>query len=208
MSNTAPLRVLRSAGITSVGMSLAAGAHVAGGGVLPTPALMAGLGVILLVPAAALSGRRFSLSTLAGLLGLGQVALHGALASLSTPGRCAPVMAAQHLRDDAAPCAGPAAGLAPAQSHLSGLPDTVLMLPAHAGAVLLTILVLAKGDAALFHLRAWLRPLLTLPRTADLPVHRQAPVWTQPDASRPARRLDHNGLRGPPLPRFPVTATP
>lgn len=201
MGNTAPLRVLRSAGITSAGMSLAAGAHVVGGGVLPSPALMVGLGVILLVPAAAMSGRRFSFSTLAGLLGLGQVVLHGAFASLSTPGRCAPVTAAQHLRHDTAPCAGPAAGLAPAQSHVAGLPDTVLMLPAHAGAVLLTILVLAKGDAALFHLRAWLRPLLTLPRTADLPVHRPAPVWTQSAAPRPTRRLNHNGLRGPPPPR-------
>ncbi|MCB5293386.1 hypothetical protein BJQ90_02834 [Arthrobacter sp. SO3] len=89
-------------------------------------------------------------------------------------------------------------------SHLtdSGL-DTqlsLLMLAGHTLATLLCALLLAKGEAALWSLAAWLRPLFRLPApvTPDAVVAPAAAGWRTESAPLPWRNLRRDCRRGPP----------
>ncbi|MHA7155992.1 hypothetical protein [Arthrobacter sp. TMN-50] len=204
MYSSGLLRVPRSLGITAAIFSIAAGAHVLSGGVLPPPGILAALGAVSVVPVAALSGRRFSFLMLIALMGAGQISLHGAFTALSLPGRCLPSVSAGLPHHEPVSCAGSAQAL---PGYVVEHPAGFIFI-AHLAAVLLTALVLAKGDEALFGIRQWLAPLLNilrpvalLPTGAPRLVARRTPVII-----RPARRMYHFELRGPPSSMNPATA--
>ncbi|WP_115786763.1 hypothetical protein [Arthrobacter silvisoli] len=162
MTTRASFRLLRTGTIAAVTLGLAAGGHLAGGGMLPQPAILLGLCALTVLPVAVATKFRLSFPVLAGLLGAGQAGLHWAFHALSA--------------------AVPFAGRAPsghAGHGLNPLPlmtghfmtppgtqaaaDDWQMFAAHALATLATAAVLARGERALWALAAWLRPLVELP---------------------------------------------
>jgi hypothetical protein len=201
----ARLRVLRSLAVVATVMALAAGAHVAGGGPLPAPVIMLGLGVLCLVPVTMLSSRRFSLPALSGVVGGGQFLLHQAFTVLSLSASCLPPAAetrGHHTHVTSLACRLPGA---PAAGHAISDAAGVLMFAAHALATAAIVLMLARSEEALWLLTAWLRPLVLLLRPAAVPAIRlrrgiDGPVF------RPAAAVcPHvHGLRGPPSRRAPV----
>jgi hypothetical protein len=141
---------------------------------------------------------RLGFPALAALLGGGQLALHEVFSAFSSPGT-------HQGSGTAAPHESHFAGagiLAPAADHLAGAAETAgpLMLSAHILATLASALLLAKGEAALWALAAWLRPLVALPQpvTCD---DGTPPVVAFPPAAvplRPWRNLRQDSRRGPP----------
>ena len=198
MSGMNRLRLPRSAAVTAVSMALTAGAHVTGGGTLPAPGIVLALGALLLVPAAALSARRFSLRLLAVLVGSGQILLHQAFTALSTPAACLPHgtrITAHHVHVTSLAC--PPA-LPPTGEGLPALTDPP-MAAAHALATAATVILLARSEEALWLLTAWLAPLTSLPRPALFPVPGTRSAVRGP-VFRPFSRvcLQVHRLRGPP----------
>lgn len=199
MPATARLRILRSLAVVAVVMALAAGAHVAGGGSLPAPAVMLGLGVLCLVPVTMLSSRRFSFPMLSGLVGGGQFLLHQAFTAMSLSAACLP--SAGETRGHHAHVASLACQLpgSPAASHVINDAAEVLMFGAHALATAATVLMLARSEEALWLLTAWLRPLVLLLRPTPMPSVRLrqgigGPVFRPTAAVCPYV----HGRRGPP----------
>jgi len=207
---TDPFRLLRAGAATVVILALAAGAHVAGGGSLPVPVLLAALGAFTLAGVSITSGRRFRPASLFLVLGAGQIGLHGAFMLLA-PGGCPPDLASAHAGGhhggvhpaataaaaaclpDGADGTGPAAALFTGQ-HGAG-PAFFL---AHLAAVALTAWVLARGEDALHATVAWLRPLFRLPVPARLPATRAAAIAGPASAAVPTRYSTARPLRGPP----------
>ena len=158
----ASFRLFRTGLIGSVIVALAAGGHLAGGGRLPEPAILAALCAVALIPVAVLTRFRLSFPVLTGLLGAGQAWLHWTFGALS---------AAVPVRiPDPGPSGHPAhtaTGFAPGMmgQAMAG-PDAVMdgaMFAAHAVATLGTALLLARGERALSALASWFRPLMHLP---------------------------------------------
>lgn len=193
----APFHAFRSGIISLVIVLLAAGAHVAGGGELPTaPVLIA---LIALTALATTLATRFKLNvvTLVTLLGAGQLALHEAFTALGPIVAAAPGTS-HHLGAETPP---PALDIASAHVHeLSGT-FGVLMLLAHAVAVVGSAILLAKGEDALWQLAAWLRPLLALPTLVFRPDAGASPIAVGAPTifiPRPWRNLRQDSRRGPP----------
>jgi hypothetical protein len=82
----ASFRLFRTGLIGSLVIGFAAGGHLAGGGQLPSAAILAALFAVTLVPVAALTRFRLSGPALAALLGAGQLWLHWALDALGGAG--------------------------------------------------------------------------------------------------------------------------
>jgi hypothetical protein len=190
--------VLRAGGVAGAVLALAAGAHLAGGGELPGPALLLAVAVVLGALTLLLAGRRFSWPVLSGLLGGGQVALH-------------------ELFDT---CSGVSAQTVAVVSHghhqslvawgdvSSGAESaTPAMTLGHVLATAVTTLVLLHGEHVLWSLWAWLRPLVrVLLRLLRFVVARpvQYPAATVPRPRSVVRRRVRR--RGPP--GVPALATP
>jgi hypothetical protein len=197
MTTRAPFRVFRSGLIGSIIVGLAAGGHLAGGGLLPAPAILAALCAVALLPVAALTRFRLSFPVLAGLIGAGQAWLHWSFSALSagTPMVPAPMVQGH---------AGHAASALPPEVFSSAMTVPVagtdsLMLAAHAAATLGTAVLLARGERALSALAAWLRPLVRLPEPVTIVPVRvpgPAPAPAILPMDRPGRRLPTR--RGPP----------
>lgn len=196
-----PFHSLRAAMVAAMIVTLAAGAHMAGGGELPVPGIM--LAVLALTGMAATAATRLRLNfpAMAALLGTGQLVLHEAFSAFSAP---------------AAPKLDSVPGHHPATASLAGFPlETAgaahlhqldsswaasLMFGGHALATLACALLLAKGEAALWSLAAWLRPLVHLPEAA-MPHAVAAPAaagWPADSAPLPWRNLRPDCRRGPP----------
>lgn len=169
----APLRFWRSGVITACGLGVAAAAHTAGGGNLPPVQVMLLLAVLCLCPVTLLARRQLRMPAMAGILGAGQAALHAAFTALSGPSaHCTDAAVAAHGHHAAAvpECAagvGYAAGAVTAGA-VAGLPAPV-MLMAHLLAVAVTAVLLARGEAALWQVRAWLAPLAAVVHPVVLP---------------------------------------
>ncbi|MEV8146678.1 hypothetical protein AB0O52_00845 [Arthrobacter sp. NPDC080073] len=197
MTTRASFRILRTAVIGSLILGLAAGGHLAGGGRLPEPAILAALCALTVLPVAVLTRFRLSMPVLTALLGAGQAWLHWAFHALSdgaAPGT--PVLSghAGHASGALAPAAFGAAAPAP------GAGNELQMFAAHAAATLATALVLARGEQALSALAAWLRPLVQLPAAPAM----QTPRLPGPSYVPAVLRVDRPGLRlpsrrGPPV---------
>ncbi|MDI2033297.1 hypothetical protein [Paenarthrobacter nitroguajacolicus] len=191
----APFHALRSGAIALVIVALAAGAHVVGGGLLPTAPVL--LALLALTALASTLATRFKLSfvAMAALLGSSQVLLHEAFTALAPVGGAAP-NGTHHLETVPLPSLDPAAHL-----HELGTTLGVLMLIAHIAATVGSAIVLAKGEDALWQLAAWLRPLVSLPTLLFRPDAGASPVAVgAPDVfiPRPWRNLRQDSRRGPP----------
>ena len=188
----APFRFPRAAAFTAAMFALAAGAHVLAGGSLPQPAIVAGLVALMLAPVMILSKIRFNAPGMIGLLSAGQLVLHEAFSALSASTGFTPVDGG-HLHSGAQ-----AHPLAVAVMPEHAAAPSALMLVLHAAATLATAIVLARGEAAVWALAAWLLPLvriLTALVSPDWPHLPAAPAIVVPSRWRNLRLPD---LRGPP----------
>ncbi|MFE4195561.1 hypothetical protein ACFRJ9_06835 [Paenarthrobacter sp. NPDC056912] len=194
MKTSASFRLLRTAVIASLIFGLAAGGHLAGGGALPDPAILLGLCALTVLPVAILTKFRLSFPALAGLLGAGQAWLHWAFHSLSAaPAGAAPVSGHGHH------AAGPMLAAFGSGNHVQAPADDWQMFAAHALATIVTAVVLARGERALWALTAWLRPLMKLPEPCVIVPARVPGPCTPPivlPRDQLARRIP--ARRGPP----------
>ncbi|NUP58873.1 MAG: hypothetical protein HOQ06_05285, partial [Pseudarthrobacter sp.] len=138
-----------------------------------------------------------SFPAVGALLAGGQLALHELLTAFSAPVPTGPPAPHSHGAALAGlPGFAPIAELAgPANPGLAPL-----MLATHAAATLGCALLIAKGDAALWTLAAWLRPLAGLPRpAAPVPAPRFRGLFVPlPRPRQPWRNLRQDSRRGPP----------
>ena len=128
------------------------------------------------------------------LLGAAQWGLHEAFLLTSAVAACGPVAGNFHSTHSGASTAC----LVP-----SVLEAGPAMLAGHVLAVLVTALVIARAEAALWLALQWLRPLLGLVRPAPLPAAVRALL---PAADHPVlvwRRLRRDRVRGPPAATVP-----
>jgi hypothetical protein len=201
MKHHAPLRLLRALTVTSLTVGLAAGGHVAGGGNLPAPMITLALAALVLVPVTWLTRRELSFTTLLGLLGAGQLVLHEAFTTLSVSAVCQSPMSGgshHHAGTSSLQCL-PTAAAAGMDTHTAAAVDPVAMLIGHALAVLATAWFLRRGEASLWQLLAWMRPLVRVLRPAVIPVAGPRTFARNPVfIPAPWRNLRLHSLRGPP----------
>lgn len=190
---SAPFRFPRAVAVSAAIFTLAVAAHVIAGGSLPEPAIVFGLMVLTLAPVMLLTRVRISGAVMALLLGSAQVVLHGAFNALSMSTGFSPA-AGEHIHSVGS-------SLPVAASLMVGhtADPGALMLVLHAAATLLTALVLARGETALWALAAWLRPLIRL--LTGIVIHPLPPLSAWPDVVIVSRwrSLRLPALRGPPF---------
>lgn len=193
----APFHLLRASSVATVILTLASGAHLAGGGQLPAPAILLAVLALTTLGSTTATRLRLNFPAMAALLGGGQLALHEVFTAFGSAGAAAPGAASPHT--------GHLAGadlLAPAVGHLhsADAASGPLMLAAHTLATLACSFLLSKGEAALWALAAWLRPLAALPRAVAVdavpPAFVSFPTAAAP--RRPWRNLRQDSRRGPP----------
>ncbi|MDQ0632855.1 hypothetical protein QFZ40_000764 [Arthrobacter pascens] len=207
----APFRFPRAAAVAAAIFGLAAGAHMLSGGSLPGPEISFGLLALVLAPVMILTKIRITAPVMILLLGSSQLILHGAFDALSVDALSVHGMPVHAL-------SGPA-GLTPSSGHLHGVsllspaPLTApleaaqtaasgaLMLILHAAATVITALVLARGEAALWALAAWLRPLIQLLAALFVPAWPRLPLPAPVVIPSRWRTLRLPALRGPPRSR-------
>lgn len=194
----APFHFLRAASVATGILTLAAAAHAAGGGELPAPGIL--LAVLALTALACTTATRLRLNfpAMTLLLGAGQVVLHEVFTVSSAAGLSGgpAVPDLHHVSSAASPIIGTAAGHFHQPDSLAG----TLMLLAHALATATCALLMAKGEAALWALAAWLRPLVRHPE-AVRPDAGPRPAVPGPPQVAPFRRwrnLRQHSRRGPP----------
>lgn len=206
---------------SAVVASLAAGAHAAGGGHLPSLTLLAALGSLVLLAVAVLSRWHLRLSTLLPVLAGIQAALHGALSFLAPGATSAvvnPAWAHGYAHDAVVNGAVAHAAQAPfalvmssplAHDHAAAaLPGMFATMPAmlvlHAVATVVTALVLVGADGAARRTACWSRavlPLIASPTVGPVAAVRRVVVAE----AAPGFVLIARGLvtsrphRGPPL---------
>ena len=190
-------RMLRAAVVSLVVLLLSAGAHLGGGGILPHPGVLLGLGALTMLSVTVLAKRRLRLPALLTVLGGGQFALHhafGLLSSTATTMVCHPD--ATHSGHSAAlSCA---LGSTEIQSHAHAGGINIAMFAAHAIATLATAMLIARGEEALGAVARWLRPLFTVLQPSPIdPPARITPVLTVPRLHAVAFLISPP-LRGPP----------
>ena len=193
-----PFHALRSAMVATTIVALAAAAHVIAGGELPIPGILAAILALTGLAATAATRLKLNAVALTGLLGTGQVVLHEAFSAFSGP-------AIEADGGSPAPAHHPGPALIPHPAgHLdhheldSGL--ALWMFAGHALATLICALPLARGEAALWALAAWLRPLVRLPEPVPVPptAARVLPLRDEPALPLPWRNLRRDCRRGPP----------
>ena len=197
----APFHALRSALVALTVLSLAAGAHTLAGGQLPSPGILLALLALTGLASTTATRLKLNLPALAGLLGAGQLVLHEAFTAFSAAALAAAVPGpAGDLAHHSVPVPLPAGADSPLAA--SGLDPglSLLMLAGHALATLLCAFLLARGEAALWSLAAWLRPLLRLPAPAmpDAVAVPAAAGWPAESVPLPWRNLRRDCRRGPP----------
>ena len=189
---TAPFRFPRAVAFTAAMFALAAGAHVLAGGSLPGPAIFAGLFTLVLAPVMILANIRITAPVIAALLGAGQLVLHEAFNALSASAGFTPAPGA-HLHGTG-PLPLSAGALMPEHAAAPG----ALMLILHVAATLATALVLARGEAAVWALAAWLRPLIRILAAVVIPDWPHLPAPQVIVVPSRWRNLRLPALRGPP----------
>lgn len=188
----------RSFLVTGMAVFLAAAAHAAGGGGMPPVMLLLALAVILLPPVVLLARRQLSFPVLACVLAAGQLLLHTAFSLVPAASGCAAAGPAVHAHHAAAaPGRRPAGHAGEQLAEAAG--NGWQMSAAHLAAVVLTAVLLARGEDALWQLLTWLRPLARIPAPATLPA--PAPtLFTVREADALPTGTDRcvHRLRGPP----------
>lgn len=189
---SAPFRFPRTVAFTVAIFALAAGAHVLAGGFLPEPPIFAGLVALVLAPVMILSKIRITAPVMALLLGAGQLALHEAFNALSVSAESASVSAG-HLHGT-----GPVFPSGEALMPVHTVAPGALMLVLHVAATLVTALVLARGETAVWSLAAWLRPLIRILTAVVIPDWPHHPAPSVIAIFSRWRSLRLPALRGPP----------
>lgn len=192
----APFRLLRTAVVAAAVISLAAGAHILAGGQLPPAPLMAALTALTALGVVLVTKWEMTTLSLAAVLAAGQAVLHEAFSTLSgspTPPSNAPAL---HVHETVV--RAPAASAGPElHRHLpADLDPPTLTL--HVIAILATAILLARGEAALWALAAWLRPLAGISVVRILSLPRQPLPAPRTVTLRRWRVLRRPPLRGPP----------
>jgi hypothetical protein len=207
-------RIARAAAFGVATLTLATVAHVSAGGGTPSVLVLTGLSLPVIVVALILTSRRCGPLALLGVLAAGQVILHEALMTLSSHGSGQipmSVAGAQHAAHTlmtgpmhTAATTGFAAGGTMAGAPMASVPMagagdwSLSMMAVHAVATILTALLLARGEQALWRLVARLLPtLLRIPRLLSCGP-RQTPVLLSVPAVQPSLVSCGSGLRGPP----------
>ena len=193
----ASFRLFRTALIGSIVVGFSAGGHLAAGGRLPEPVILAALCAVSMIPVAALTRFRLTFPALTGLLGAGQLWLHWAFGALQpvSPATAPQPLTTGHAQHSGTVLAAEAfVGATPAHAASDSL-----MFAAHALATLATALIMARGEQALGILASWLVPLGRRPEPvgmvpARVPGPCAVPAILPPDG--PGLRLP--SLRGPP----------
>lgn len=189
----APFRVPRAAAVAVTVLALAAAAHMFAGGQLPAFPVMAALTAVVALSAVMLAGTKMTAPILAAYLGGCQAALHLSFSALSGPGT--PIPGPAHHAGTVAGAATAAAGAA--HDHLSA--DVSFgMLGMHLAAVLLTALLMARGESALWALAAWLRPLIDPPKPTGIQGTRFITVTPAEPMPLQGKALGRPPARGPP----------
>lgn len=203
-----PFHLLRSTTVAATVVLLAAVAHVLGGGSLPGAGIMAASLAMTGLVSTLATRRQLRLPAMTAVLGAGQLALHEVFTALSVPasGTSPAVGAGHHLAGQAEIVSGhglpfaQAAEAAAGHAHQVDSPLAALMLTGHVVATLLCAGLLARGEAALWFLAAWLRPLIQLPSPVTLDGG-TVPAAVQPPGDftpLPWRNLRQDCRRGPP----------
>ncbi|AKT50693.1 hypothetical protein ADJ73_04105 [Arsenicicoccus sp. oral taxon 190] len=181
------MRLLRAAVLAVVVVCLAALAHLVGGGTLPGPGVLAVLVAVVGTAALVASSRRLGTWSIGAILGGGQLALHEAFALLGTtgadPASLGHVVGSGHHA--VLVTHAPAGDAAAAVEHLAAHGGHHLSLPmllAHAIATVVTTLVLARGERALWLLAGWLAPVIRV--LLVRPAHRPRPTLPVLDLPR------------------------
>ncbi|MFF5790816.1 hypothetical protein ACFY5D_02090 [Paeniglutamicibacter sp. NPDC012692] len=189
-------RMLRAAVVSVVVLALSAGAHQAGGGMLPHPAVLVGFATLTMLASIVVAKRTLGLPALLAVLGGGQFALHQAFEFLSTTTTMVCASASTHLDHSAAlTCT---VGSAESHQHAVQGGGGVTMFAAHVIATLATAILITRGEEALHAVARWMRPLFTVLRTSPV----RPPAWIIPVVQ--AHRLPavpflvSPPLRGPP----------
>ena len=210
-----PLRLFRAALVIALAVSLAVAGHVLGGGQLPGIGTVAVTAAVLMAPAAWLARRQLSFTVLFALLGAGQLTLHTAFAAFSPGASCLPQLPFSQLSSGLTPPTGGLTHYGHGGLNCTAAVETVAMgdganspamLAGHLLAMLATAWLLRRGEAALWQLLAWLRPLVRLPRPFGFtPASHRPAAWPTVFVAAHRRNLRHNTLRGPPLAALPRT---
>lgn len=181
----APFRLLRTAAVAASVTSLAAGAHLLGGGRLPPTPVLAACTALVVLAVVILTRWKLQAPVLGAVLTGGQVLLHSLFSALSPAAVQASALPHAMPEGHQHPGLGAVAAAPVGQDIHLHLPWDVApgMLTAHLAATLATAVLLAKGETALWALAAWLRPVLFLsPVTfvhltaAPVPARRETPV--------------------------------
>ncbi|MBP2218252.1 hypothetical protein [Arthrobacter sp. CAN_C5] len=200
MNGASPFsRLARSLATSVVVLSLAAGAHVIGGGHLPAPLIVAVLGSATLLAVTVIAKKALSLPALLLVLGLGQWLLHTAFSLASTTSACV-AAPARHYAVQSVSCLPNGA-----HAHAASAHTDVWMLALHALAVVATGFMLQRGEAAARLAASWLVPLLRLPDVVGPVPAPRIPLFPPAPVRRSARAFrDVPPLRGPPLRPVPA----
>ena len=176
----------RAAAFGVATLALASCAHVAGGGGLPSMAILAILAVPVSMAAMALTARRCRPVLLMASMAGTQVLLHETLKALT----------AQVPGDMAGQMSTASAMGGHAMAHAGGW--SVAMTAAHVVATVVTALLLSRGEQALWQLVSRLLP--TLPNEPVVVRHGclQTPALVSVPALPPSVASSGWGLRGPP----------
>ncbi|MDD1478682.1 hypothetical protein [Arthrobacter sp. H16F315] len=193
---SAPFRLPRSAAVAAVILALAAGAHTGAGGQLPPAPVIAACAALVLLGVVLVTRWKLTATALAGILSAGLWMLHTAFSLLSETVPAGPAPG-PHLHTAAAAGDRMAAAHGLPHSHLPADLDPP-MLGTHILATLVTAVLLAKGEAALWALAAWLRPLAGIPAVPILVTSPTIPPVPRRALVRRWRALRRHPLRGPP----------
>jgi hypothetical protein len=183
-------------------VGLAVGAHLAGDEPVPTTVALAAVPAVMIVMNL-LAGRRRGPTGLFAVMGLVQVVLHLAFMLAAGAEHCTAV--GMHAMPGAHPGTPMAVSCEPAMLHegMSGqLRPSPVMALGHILATVLVVLLLARGEAAIWALAATVRRRIVLPgqhQALQLPAARRLPV-TRRGASLPRCDVSRRWVRrrGPP----------
>ena len=206
--------MVRAAAFGVATAALASGAHVSAGGALPPVPVLVFLTLPLTMAAVILTSRKCGLVLLLSALTAAQVLLHETLMALTAhvPGEMfAAEVGAHHgvqslVSGQVSAHSASAMGSAVGDVALAGADGwSGAMKAAHVVATIVTALLLARGEQALWLLVARLLPTLPgMPRLLSCGP-RRTPVLLSVPALRPCLVSGGSGLRGPPA-GFPATA--
>ena len=190
-------RLIRIGVLGGASMTLAAVAHVLGGGMLPTAGVLLVTGLLVGIGAVTLTTRRCRFGVLAPVLALQQALLHWVFtAAAAVPTSCVPASsgAAHHGSGLIAHCA------ATMHTMGAGFPMSGgAMWLTHGVAVVLTAWLLARGEAWLWRTAAAIVEAATATLTTGPAVPPRRPVWTASALALPPLAMSPAAPRGPPL---------